>query len=183
MTIKSTFLFFVGMGALALMGFQGQHGAAPMAMGIAEAVAVVSPTEGQKARGLIRFVKTDRGIRIVGEVSGLTPNSKHGFHIHEFGDLRSTDGTSLGGHYNPAGHAHGLTHERSRHAGDLGNLEANAAGVAKVDREFIGFSLDGHQAPILGRGLVVHEKADDGGQPTGNAGGRIAVGVIGAAKG
>lgn len=147
-----------------------------------KAIAVLAPTQGQTAKGWVKFEAVEKGIRVTAEVSGLSPNSKHGFHIHEFGDLRSTDGASLGGHYNPGGLEHGLTHVRRRHAGDLGNLEADAAGVAKVDRVFIGFSIDGHEAMILGRGVVVHALPDDGGQPTGNAGGRIAVGVIGVAK-
>lgn len=175
----------VAVAALGMLSWQvnAQQHTAPMAPHVSpKALAMLAPTQGQTAKGWVKFEAVEKGIRVTAEISGLAPNSQHGFHIHEFGDLRSVDGTSLGGHFNPSGAEHGLTHVRKRHAGDLGNLEADASGVAKVDRVFIGFTIDGHQAPILGRGVVVHALPDDGGQPTGNAGGRIAVGVIGVAR-
>ena len=181
----STVFSLVAVVALALLSWRAvaQQHMAPMAPHVSpKAIAVLGPTQGQTAHGWVKFEAVEKGIRVTAEISGLAPGSQHGFHIHEFGDLRSTDGTSLGGHYNPGGKEHGLTHVRARHAGDLGNVEADASGVAKVDRVFIGFSIDGHLAPILGRGVVVHALQDDGGQPTGNAGGRIAVGVVGVAR-
>ena len=145
------------------------------------AVAVVFPTEGSHVSGVVRFVQTDLGVMVTGEISGLAPNSKHGFHIHEFGDMTVKDGTGMGSHYNPGGASHGLPDQTMRHAGDMGNIEADGRGVAKIERMFSGMSIAG-QSSVLGRGVVVHEKADDGGQPVGNAGARIGYGVIGAAK-
>ena len=71
---------------------------------------------------------------MTGEVTGLKPG-KHGFHIHMFGDLRAADGMSAGGHYNPHGHPHGGPESKEHHEGDLGNIEADAQGVAKVERQ------------------------------------------------
>jgi Cu-Zn family superoxide dismutase len=135
-------------------------------------------------KGTITFRQTEGGVAVTANVTGLEPNSKHGFHVHEFGDPSSDDGSAMGGHYNPEGHAHALpaSGDAERHAGDFGNLEADADGNATFNMTFENISLAGKKNPILGRGLIVHEKPDDGGQPTGNAGGRIAQAVIGVAK-
>lgn len=146
---------------------------------IEKAIAVLQATQGNKVAGSITFTKVDGGIKVEGEVTGLTPG-KHGFHVHQFGDVSSTDGSSAGGHFNPGGHKHGAPDADERHAGDFGNIEADAAGKAKVDFVDKKISFEG-AASILGRGLVVHAKADDlKTQPTGDAGGRVAVAVIGA---
>ncbi len=145
------------------------------------AVAVLVPTKGSKVVGVVTFVKEGAGVRVQGKITGLTPG-KHGFHIHEFGDQRSADGKSAGGHFNPSKEKHGGPSGPMRHVGDLGNIEANADGMATIDLmdPMLGFS---GERSILGRGLVVHEKADDlTTQPTGDAGGRLAVGIIGIAQ-
>ncbi len=146
------------------------------------AVAVLIPTKDSKAAGTITFSKADKGTRIQAEVTGLAPG-KHGFHIHEFGDASSPDGKAAGGHFNPRGKAHGDPSKAGpRHLGDLGNLVADESGKATYDLIDPDLPLTGPTA-IIGHGVVVHEKADDFGQPVGNAGGRVAVGVIGVAKG
>lgn len=90
---------------------------------------------------------------VTGEVSGLAPGL-HGFHVHEFGD--NTNGcTSAGPHFNPAGLTHGGPEHEVRHVGDLGNVEADANGVAKVNIKDAQISLTGPNT-ILGRSLVVH---------------------------
>jgi len=86
---------------------------------------------------------------------------------------------SAGGHYNPEGHQHGLPDSENRHAGDLGNVQADDQGKAHYEITVKGISISGEHNPIIGRGVIVHAKLDDGGQPVGNAGGRIACGVIG----
>ena len=162
------------------------HGAAAHAQGwasIKEAVAVLHPTQGNKTAGTIKFTQEGEKVKVVARVTGLTPGQKHAFHIHEFGDASSTDGSSAGGHYNPEGHAHGLPDKSERHAGDLGNLQANNEGVAEYTVTVENISIAGVKNPIIGRGVIVHAKHDDGGQPVGNAGGRIAAGVIGIAAG
>ncbi len=146
-----------------------------------KAVAVLQATEGNKVKGTITFTKTGEGVRVEGEVNGLTPG-KHGFHIHEFGDTTSSDGKSAGGHFNPAGDPHAGPDAEHRHAGDFGNIEAGSDGTAKINFVDKHISFDGAKS-ILGRGVVVHAKADDlKSQPSGDAGDRVAVGVIGVAK-
>ncbi|MBI3564789.1 MAG: superoxide dismutase family protein [Elusimicrobia bacterium] len=110
---------------------------------------------------------------------GLTPG-EHGFHIHEFGSCEDS-AKAAGGHFNPKKHEHGQALKdgvAKTHAGDLGNITADAAGDAKLDVTLKGVSLTKDFA-VAGRAVVVHEKVDDFSQPVGNAGGRVACGVIG----
>jgi len=147
------------------------------------AIAVLAPTEGSTAKGIVRFMQVGDRVMIVANVEGLEPNTMHGFHIHEFGDFSSPDAKSAGGHYNPAGEKHGGLYDTERHAGDLGNLTANKEGKARLEVIVDNISISGPMNPILGRGLVVHAGEDDlKSQPTGNAGARIAFGIIGIAK-
>lgn len=147
----------------------------------ADAIAILLPTQGSNVTGVVKFTKVDGGVRVEAHVEGLTPGV-HGFHVHEYGDLSAPDGTSAGGHFNPQGHDHGAPDGDKRHVGDLGNLEADEDGHAHYDRVDSELALSGAHS-IIGRGIVVHEKADDlKSQPTGDAGGRVAVGVIGIAK-
>lgn len=125
-------------------------------------------------------------VKVTGEVTGLKPGN-HGFHIHEFGD--NTNGcTSAGPHFNPHGKEHGAPDAAVRHAGDLGNVVADDSGAAKVDLTDKQISLTGPLS-ILGRTVVVHADTDDLGlgghelsKSTGNAGARLACGVIGICK-
>ncbi|XP_062105156.1 superoxide dismutase [Cu-Zn], chloroplastic [Humulus lupulus] len=116
-------------------------------------------------------------------ITGLTPGP-HGFHLHEFGD--TTNGCiSTGAHFNPNKLTHGAPEDEVRHAGDLGNIIANAEGVAEVTIVDSQIPLSGPNS-VVGRALVVHELEDDLGKgghelslTTGNAGGRLACGVVG----
>ncbi|HEY5770819.1 MAG TPA: superoxide dismutase family protein [Terrimicrobium sp.] len=153
---------------------------APVIVDATEWVAVLSPTEGNQAAGVVTFKSAGKGkVEIKADISGLSPNSKHAIHVHQYGDLTSKDGKSAGDHYNPLGHQHALPDQKVRHAGDFGNLEADANGNATMTLVVSNISLAGQLSPVIGRALVVHAKVDDGGQPSGNAGDRIAVGVIG----
>ena len=156
--------------------------AAPAAVAPPTAVAVLVPTQGNDVRGTVRFTKVNGGVRVVAEVTGLKPGD-HGFHVHEFGDASSADGTAAGGHFNPAGAAHAGPAAEHRHTGDLGNIKADANGRGTLDYVDAKLALDG-AASILGRAVVIHANPDDlTTQPAGNAGPRVAVGVIGLAKG
>jgi Cu-Zn family superoxide dismutase len=150
--------------------------------GVKEAVAVMSPTEGNNARGVLRFTETNGKIKIVAEIEGLSKNQMHAMHIHQWGDITGKNGKATGGHYNPKSHDHGLPGKPHRHAGDLGNLQADANGKARYELTVENISIAGSKNPIVGRGVIIHAKKDDGGQPTGNAGPRIAQGVIGIRK-
>ena len=143
-------------------------------------VAVLSATEGNAVTGELAFEAFDGGVGITGQVNGLTAGGEHGFHVHETGDCSAPDATSAGGHFNPEGRAHGQVGSGEHHAGDTDNLLADDTGVATVNTRLEGATLgDGAPTDILGRAVIVHADADDyTTQPTGNAGARLACGVI-----
>ncbi len=175
-------LMGMGLAAAALIVSAPSGNASAAAAKGTTAVAVIHGTQGnEKVSGTIKFVQTDKGVEIEAHVMGL-PDGKHGFHIHEFGDTSAADGASLGGHFNPHGKPHGSPDMGGeRHAGDLGNIESKG-GHAEYKRVDNVIELDGANC-ILGRGFVVHGGEDDcTTQPTGNAGARLGVGVIGVAK-
>ncbi|KAK1800395.1 hypothetical protein P4O66_005632 [Electrophorus voltai] len=138
--------------------------------------------------GTVYFEQQGEGapVKITGEITGLTPGL-HGFHVHAFGD--NTNGCiSAGPHFNPKNKNHGGPNDEVRHFGDLGNVSAGANGVAKVNIEDKLVSLTGPNS-VIGRTMVIHAKEDDLGKggdeeslKTGNAGGRLACGVIGIAQ-
>ena len=150
--------------------------------GVPRVVAVMQPTAGNKAGGTVVFTRTKDGVKVEANITGLSPNSEHAIHVHQFGDVRLDNGKGAGGHYNPEGHDHGLPAKDKRHAGDLGNLKADANGAASYTIVAKNISVAGLHNPVVGRGVIIHAKVDDGGQPTGNAGARISQGVIGVAK-
>jgi Cu-Zn family superoxide dismutase len=129
----------------------------------------------------VTFTRGQNGISIVADVEGLSPG-QHGFHIHEFGDCTAPDGTSAGGHFNPEGNPHGAPSDTERHVGDLGNLSADDAGMGHYERTDSHITFQGPHS-IIGRGIIVHAGEDDlTTQPTGDAGPRVACGVIGVAQ-
>ncbi len=147
-----------------------------------KAIAVLHPLGDNKVSGQVTFTRVEQGIRIQATINGLTPG-KHGFHIHEYGDCSSPDGKSAGGHFNPLNNPHAGPMDKMRHVGDMGNIEADASGKATYDMVDPALSFQGPRS-ILGRGLIVHAGADDlKSQPSGDAGGRVACGVIGVAQG
>lgn len=149
-----------------------------------EAIAELSPTEGNDARGQVTFTATDGGVRVVADLEGLDAGA-HGFHIHENGDCSAPDASSAGGHFNPTGAPHGAPDAPAaeRHVGDLGNIEAGADGTARYDRTDSVISLSGANS-IVGKAVVVHAGTDDlSSQPSGDAGNRLACGVIEATDG
>jgi len=197
----NTRLLFIPAIALALTACctnkQEAHGPATMPAAMAHhesmwesvnsAVAVLYPTKGNSASGTLTFTTNPGGgaggVHIHGTITGLDPNSIHAFHIHEFGDASAPDGMSAGGHYNPEHHMHGGPNSPEHHAGDLGNITADSSGTATIDIDAPDLSIAGLKDPIIGRSVVLHAHPDDFvSQPAGNAGPRIAVGIIGIAK-
>ncbi|HVU86975.1 MAG TPA: superoxide dismutase family protein [Pirellulales bacterium] len=160
----------------------GQHAKAPAgeAAGPDRAVSVLIPMGDSGVTGVVYFTKEGKSVHVSGTVTGLKPG-EHGFHVHQFGDVTSTDGMSAGGHFNPENKMHGKPGDKERHVGDLGNITAGADGVAKIDIKDSMLELEGPHS-ILGRGLVVHANPDKFTQPVGDAGGRVAVGAIGIAS-
>jgi Cu-Zn family superoxide dismutase len=115
-------------------------------------------------------------------VSGLTPGL-HGFHVHEKGNCTAPDGSSAGPHFNPHNSVHGGPDAPQRHGGDLGNLKADASGTAVYRAEIRGISLGAGDDSVIGRAVIVHANPDDfQTQPAGNAGARLACGLIGKSK-
>jgi Cu-Zn family superoxide dismutase len=131
------------------------------------------------ASGTLAFAQSDGILHITGEIVGLAPGV-HGLHVHEIGDCSAPDASSAGGHYAPRGSRHGAPTqtEDMHHAGDLGNIVADADGKASVDVIDDGLTLAGPET-IVGRAIVVHADPDDlVSQPAGNSGDRVACGVI-----
>jgi len=148
---------------------------------VKDAIAVMNPTEGSKVAGVVSFTKDGKGVRVVAKIEGLSPGP-HGFHIHEFGNCTSPEANSAGGHFNPTDMPHAGPKSEKRHAGDLGNLEADKNGVARLEWTDNVMVLEGPES-IIGRSVIVHAQADDlKTQPTGASGARVACGVIGIAK-
>jgi Cu-Zn family superoxide dismutase len=143
------------------------------------ATASLQPTKGSKTFGEATFEQVgDNRVRVVVFAQNLKPGGEHGFHIHEAGDCSSADGMSAKGHFNPLGKPHGMPGAQS-HAGDLPMLKAAKNGRARLDTVIEGVTLAPGATSIVGRGLIIHADPDDfKTQPTGNAGARLACGVI-----
>jgi Cu-Zn family superoxide dismutase len=143
------------------------------------ATATLEPRSGSNVRGTVTFTQIGDVVRVTGAVTGHTKGPK-GFHIHEKGDCSAPDAMSAGGHFNPHKSKHGGPYDPAKHAGDLGNLNFDAAGVAKINFTVGDISVSRDRPDgIIGRAVVVHAVADDlKTDPTGNAGGRVACGVI-----
>ena len=143
------------------------------------ASAQLQPTTGNTTSGSASFTQVGDKVHLVANVTGLTPGQEHGFHVHEAGDCSSGDGMSAKGHFNPYGKPHGSPASAERHAGDMPALRADAGGNARIDTTLDAMSVKPGPASVVGRGLIVHASPDDyKTQPTGNAGARLACGVI-----
>lgn len=141
------------------------------------ATCTLEPIGESGVEGSLNFRQDGDTVYVTGTITGLEPG-KHGFHVHETGDLSDKQaGKSAGGHFNPTDKPHGKPSDEERHIGDLGNIEANDEGVAEVNIEDTVISLEGPQT-VVGRAIVVHAGEDQFTQPTGDAGARVAFGVI-----
>ena len=141
----------------------------------------------KKIKGIVTFTEDLQKDDVIIDINivGLKKNAKHGFHIHESGDL-TNHCESMCDHFNPYGKTHGCPGSKNRHVGDLGNLETNATGTSHYKMRNNMIKLRGNKANILGRGLIIHADEDDCGLgedeaslKTGNSGKRIACAIIG----
>lgn len=149
---------------------------------VTHAVAVLHPTQGNGVEGTVHFMAVPGGVSVKATVKGLAAGA-HGFHVHEFGDCTAADGASAGGHFNPTAHPHAGPTDPVRHAGDLGNVTAASDGTATLEWTDPQMKLEGAEG-VIGHAVIVHANPDDlKTQPSGNAGARVACGVIGVAKG
>ena len=142
----------------------------------------LASASGSLVSGKLSLMPMDDGVHLTGEIGGLKPNSSHGIHIHEKGDCSAADASSAGGHFNPSSEAHGKVDQSVHHGGDMNNISANAEGIATVDVHASGVVLGGGVAnDAVGKAVIVHADPDDyTSQPSGNAGARVACGVIAA---
>ncbi len=148
---------------------------------IEKAVAVIHPIVGNDVTGVVYFDQTPAGIKIIADIDGLEAG-KHGFHIHQYGDAREEDATSAGGHFNPENQSHSAPSAQKRHVGDLGNIVAVDNETAHYEIVDTLISLTGKHS-IIGRSVIIHSGEDDfTTQPTGNAGARVGMGIIGIAN-
>lgn len=147
---------------------------------VAQATANLAASSGSLVSGRLQLTPMAGGVHVTGEIGGLRRNGVHAFHIHEHGDCSAADASSAGGHFNPTDQPHGRAQQGAHHLGDADNLRADANGVARVDRHFQGVVLGGSAANnVIGKAIVVHADPDDyQSQPAGDAGTRIACGVI-----
>jgi len=155
---------------------EGATGAAPSGAKTVEVA--IQPKSGSSISGKATLTETADGVRVVLALEHV-PAGEHGAHVHEKGDCSAPDGSSAGGHFNPAGNPHALPATSPHHLGDLGNITIDGSGNGHLDIVAPGANLKaGDPNSFLGRSIIIHEKKDDGGQPTGNAGGRIGCGEI-----
>ena len=153
-------------------------GCGSMSLRSATATATLAPTKGNQVSGTVNFTQKGDKVLVAARVTGLKPGL-HGFHVHEKGNCTAPDASSAGAHFNPSAGPHGAPTAPARHAGDLGNLQADATGTALYNAEVAGISLGAEADSIIGRAVIVHANADDlTTQPTGNAGARVACGLI-----
>ncbi len=163
---------------LVLLGAAALAGCQTMSDEPLRASAGLAPTGGNKVVGEVNFEQAGGKVRVAAQIIGLKPNQEFGFHIHEVGDCSSGDGMSAKGHFNPYGKPHG-PQSSEHHAGDMPNLKSDAKGKAKLGADLEVVTLSSGPANIVGRAVIVHADADDyKTQPTGNAGARVACGVI-----
>jgi len=146
------------------------------------ATATLSPTTGQTAKGTVQFTETADGVQVTVDLTNVPPGV-HGFHIHE-GASCADDAKAAGGHFNPNNMPHAAPTDVSHHAGDFGNVTADDKG--EVHTTFMTHSVTVAAGPnsAVGHAVVLHANPDDlTTQPSGNAGARIACGVVTAMAG
>ena len=149
------------------------HSKGPMGM------ATLDPTSGSTAKGVVHFTDVgDGNVEVVVDLTGVPPGV-HGFHIHEKGDC-GNNAMNAGGHFNPTGMIHGAPDAVSHHAGDFGNVTAEANGEVHTRFTTHSISLKANDTTnAVGHAVVLHANPDDlTSQPAGNAGPRIACGIV-----
>jgi len=171
--MKKLLMLSFALTAVLLVAGACAHAAHPMAM------AVLTPISGSHAQGSVHFEQMSDGtVEIKLDITGLAPNSVHGFHLHDKGDC-ADNGNAAGGHFNPTNMPHGSPDAQSHHAGDFGNITADDKGEVHTLLSSALVSVAPGPNSVVGHGVIVHANPDDmTTQPSGNAGPRIACGVV-----
>jgi superoxide dismutase, Cu-Zn family len=157
-----------------------QTQAAPVTPENLHATVTLHDAQGQQV-GTATLEEGVSGVRIDVDVTGLTAGT-HAFHIHQTGECTAPEFSSAGGHFNPTNAQHGLENPQGPHAGDMQNFDVSDDGTADfaVDNDRV--TLAAGTNSLLdtdGSALVIHASADDNvSDPSGNAGDRVACGVI-----
>jgi Cu-Zn family superoxide dismutase len=150
-----------------------QPAAAAAAAAPEKITAKIESRSGSTVSGEVTLTPTADGVKVVATIQA-PKGGTHAVHIHVSGDCSAPDAKSAGDHFNPDGHQHGLPDAEQKHLGDLGNVTIGDDGTGNLEIEVKGANLKpGDARSFAGRALIVHEKADDGGQPVGNAGARF----------
>jgi Cu-Zn family superoxide dismutase len=145
---------------------------------LAASASVPQPSAQSPVQGSLQFSQLRSVVSVSGVVTGLKPNATHAFHVHEKGDCSAADFSSAGSHFNPTGQPHGAHGGGGHHLGDMPPLVADASGTARVSFNSESLQLTGPHS-IIGKAVIVHRDPDDvNAQPVGNAGPRLACGVI-----
>lgn len=133
------------------------------------------------ARGVATVTQAGDGLHVVVRATGLTPGV-HAVHVHTTGKCVGPDFTSAGGHWNPTAKQHGKDNPAGMHMGDMPNMTVGPDGSGAIEYHIMGGSIKSGSTPLLdadGAAIVVHAQPDDNkSDPAGNAGGRIACGVL-----
>lgn len=163
-------LIWTSLSILILGGCASQRG--PMAM------ATLQPTSGSTAQGVVHFQELASGdVEVHADLTGV-PTGVHGFHVHDKGDC-GDNGNAAGGHFNPMSAPHAGPDATSHHAGDFGNVTADASGKVNAHFTTRSVKVSPGASSAVGHAVILHANPDDlATQPTGNAGGRIACGVV-----
>jgi superoxide dismutase, Cu-Zn family len=136
----------------------------------------LEPKSNSTVTGTATFTEKNGKVTFTAKLAGLQPGV-HAIHIHEKSDCTAADGSSAGGHWNPTFKKHGKWGVGEYHRGDIGNFTANANGNGTISMTTDEWAIGGDDETknILGKGLIVHQGADDfTSQPAGNAGARVA---------
>jgi Cu-Zn family superoxide dismutase len=144
------------------------------------ATAILSGASDSNVTGSATFTQSGDGeVHLMLRVENVPPGD-HAVHLHENGDCSAADASSAGGHWNPTNEDHGKRGEGSFHKGDIDNMTVGEDGTGTIDMDVEGWSIGGgDDSNILNKAVIIHAGADDfTSQPSGDAGSRIACGVI-----
>lgn len=141
------------------------------------ATAALTTADGTEV-GTVTFTETAAGVQVSADFHDVAADGHHGFHVHEIGECSPPDFTSAGGHFNPENVDHACPPTTPRHAGDFGNVSiAGGTGLLDLTTDLI--TVAPGPTSVVGKAVMLHAHEDDcTSQPTGDAGGRYACGVV-----